>query len=148
MDLILIHWPGAANLKPEDIGNQHKRVETWQTFIELQSEGKVKDIGVSNFLKHHLEHLRSASAVVPVVNQFELHPLLWESDTIDYCRKHSIVIEAYSPLARQDDKLFKNALMKELSSKYKKSVAQLSLRWCLQNGFVTLPKSKTVDRIK
>lgn len=75
----------------------------------------MKDIGVSNFLKHHLEHLRSASPVVPTVNQFELHPLLWEGETIDYCRKHNIVIEAYSPLARQDDKLFKNALMKELS---------------------------------
>jgi diketogulonate reductase-like aldo/keto reductase len=103
----------------------------------------VKDIGVSNFLKHHLDHLIQNTSVIPTVNQFELHPLLWEGPTIEECRKHGIVIEAYSPLARQNDKLFKNATMLQISSKHHKTVAQVSLRWCLQHGFVILPKSKT-----
>ena len=107
----------------------------------------MKDIGVSNFLKHHLVHLRENSPVVPAVNQFEIHPLLWEGSTIEYCREHNIAIEAYSPLARQDEKLFKSDVMLSLSKKYKKSVAQLSLRWCLQNGFIVLTKSKTPSRI-
>jgi diketogulonate reductase-like aldo/keto reductase len=103
---------------------------------------------VSNFLKHHLVHLREHSPVVPAVNQFEIHPLLWESSTIDYCREHKIAIEAYSPLARQDERLFKSDVMLALSKKYNKTVAQLSLRWCLQHGFIVLPKSKNPQRIE
>lgn len=66
---------------------------------------------MSNFLKHHLIHLLEHTKVVPAVNQFEIHPLLWEGPTIEFCREHKIAIEAYSPLARQDDKLFKNKTM-------------------------------------
>jgi diketogulonate reductase-like aldo/keto reductase len=91
--------------------------------------------------------LREHSPVVPAVNQFEIHPLLWESSTIDYCREHKIAIEAYSPLARQDERLFKSDVMLALSKKYNKTVAQLTFRWCLQNGFIVLAKSKTPSRI-
>ena len=83
-----------------------------------------------------------------MVNQFEIHPLLWEGPTIDFCREKGIAIEAYSPLARNDDKLFNSKTMKEISKKYNKSIAQLSLRWCLQNNFIVLPKSKTPARIE
>jgi diketogulonate reductase-like aldo/keto reductase len=85
---------------------------------------------------------------VPVVNQLEIHPLLWEGPTIDTCRKHNIVIEAYSPLAKQSERLLKNPVMLQIANKYKKSVAQVCLRWSLQNGFVVLPKSENAKRIQ
>ena len=77
LDLILIHWPGVSKLEQNSKKNQEVRLESWKALVELQNEGKVKDIGVSNFLKHHVEHLQKNSPVVPVVNQFEIHPLLW-----------------------------------------------------------------------
>lgn len=107
----------------------------------------MRDIGVSNYLKHHLEDLMKHSEVKPAINQFEIHPLLWEKETIDFCREHKIVIEAYSPLARADDKLFKNKTIISLAEKYHKSVAQICLRWALQQDFIVLPKSKHKNRI-
>jgi diketogulonate reductase-like aldo/keto reductase len=148
LNLILIHWPGTFKHKADAPENRDIRLQTWNTLIELQKEGKVRDIGVSNFLTHHLEHLLQHTTVVPAVNQFEIHPLLWEGSTIDFCRKHNIAIEAYSPLAQNDDKLFKNETMLAIANKHKKTVAQVSLRWSLQNGFITLPKSKTDGRIQ
>lgn len=84
----------------------------------------------------------------PVLNQIELHPLLWEGATIDYCRSNNIVVEAYSPLARNDAKLMEAPLMKKLASKYGKTVAQIAIRWSVQNDFVSIPKSKTEKYIK
>ena len=75
--MILIHWPGASGLDLNSTKHQTIRLSTWKAFIELQKEGKVRDLGVSNFLKYHLEHLLKNSEVKPVVNQFEIHPLLW-----------------------------------------------------------------------
>ena len=108
----------------------------------------MRDIGVSNFLKIHLEKLIKKFGVKPAVNQFEIHPCLWEGPTINFCRENKIAIEAYSPLARQADELFKSVKMNSLAKKHNKSVAQISLRWCIQNGFIILPKSKSQGRIE
>lgn len=106
------------------------------------------EIGVSNFLKHHLQHLIKETGVPPAVDQFEIHPLLWEGPTIDFCREQNILVEAYSPLARQHEALFKSVKINSIAKKHKKSVAQVCLRWSLQQGFVVLPKSKTASRIE
>lgn len=148
LDLLIIHWPGAGGNKPEDKKNAEIRLETWRALEKLKEEGKVKDIGVSNFLKRHLEHLLKNTKTIPVINQFEIHPFCYDLETIEYCNANKIVVEAYSPLARRDDILFKNEEIHKIADKHSKTIAQVALRWGLQNGFVVLPKSKTEKYIK
>jgi diketogulonate reductase-like aldo/keto reductase len=143
LDLLISHWPGASNNKPEDKLNADIRLETWRALEKLQSEGKVRDIGVSNFLKRHLVHLLENSKTVPALNQFEIHPLCYDKETIDFCFQNKIVVEAYSPLARASDAFFKNERVLKIAEERKKTAAQVALRWSIQQGFVTLPKSKT-----
>jgi len=143
LDLLIIHWPGVSKMKPDDPKIAEKRLETWKALQKLKEQGKVKDIGVSNFLPRHLDHLIKNSGEVPVLNQFELHPLCINHELIDYCHKNKIVVEAYSSLARKHEKLMKNSYLLELAKKYNKSVAQVALRWAVQNNFVVLPKSVT-----
>lgn len=143
LDLLIIHWPGASNSKPEDKLNAETRLETWRALEQLKSEGKVRDIGVSNFLKRHLVHLLENSKTVPVLNQFEIHPLCFDKETIEFCSKNKIVVEAYSPLARAHDSFFKNEQVLKIAEQKNRTVAQIALRWSIQHGFVTLPKSKT-----
>ncbi len=108
----------------------------------------MRDIGVSNFLKHHLEHLLANCKEKPVLNQIELHPLCYDRDLVEYHEKNQIIVEAYSPLARRDKELWENKLMLEVAAKYNKSVGQIALRWGIQHGFVVLPKSKTQKYIE
>jgi len=148
LDLLIIHWPGVGGSKPEEQKNAEIRLETWQALEKLRQDGKVKDIGVSNFLKRHLEHLLANSTTVPVINQFEIHPFCYDFETIEFCKKNKIVVEAYSPLARRDDILFKNEVVHKIAESHAKTIAQVALRWSLQNGFVALPKSKTEKFIR
>lgn len=148
LDLLIIHWPGVGGNKPEDHKNAEIRLETWRALEKLKELGKVKDIGVSNFLKRHLEHLLENSKTIPVINQFEIHPFCYDLETIEFCNKSGIVIEAYSPLARGDGILFKNEIIHRIAELHQKTIAQVALRWGLQNGFVVLPKSKSEKFIK
>lgn len=135
IDLYLIHSPH----------HKKERLEFWRAMIDLQKEGKVKSIGVSNFGKHHIDEFVENSAVIPSVNQIELHPFLTQESIVSHCAKHKIAIEAYSPLARaehMDDEVL-NGIAKRLG----KSVAQVMIRWSLQKGYITLPKSSKPTRI-
>jgi len=143
LDLLIIHWPGVSGVAPSSAKNAEVRVETWRALEDLKKEGKVKDIGVSNFLIHHLEHLLKHSETKPVLNQFEIHPFCFNKELIEYCAKNNIIVEAYSSLARNEDILTKNKYLEDLAKKYKKTIAQVALKWGLQNNFVILPKSKT-----
>jgi len=134
LDLYLIHWPVAGRYK-----------ETWKAMEKLYADGRVKAIGVSNFLQHHLEDLLVAAAVVPMVNQMEFHPFLVQQDLIDFCKKNSIQYEAWSPMMQ--GKIFDMDEFKQLAEKYKKSIAQIVLRWDLQKGVITIPKSSKKERI-
>lgn len=122
-----------------------KYKETWKALETLYKEKRVKAIGVSNFHIHHLEDLLKDAEIKPMVNQVELHPLLSQSELRDFCRNHDIQIEAWSPLAQGE--LLENAALKEIGQKYGKSVAQVILRWDLQNEIVTIPKSVKEHRI-
>ncbi|WP_366291357.1 aldo/keto reductase [Paenibacillus sp. AN1007] len=135
LDLYLIHWPVKGKYK-----------DTWRAMEKLHKEGRIRAIGVSNFQIHHLEDLMMDAAVKPAVNQVELHPLLTQTELRNYCSKHEIQIEAWSPLGQGN--LMDHPLLQDIAAKYGKSPAQVILRWDLQNGIVTIPKSVTPERIR
>jgi diketogulonate reductase-like aldo/keto reductase len=139
IDLFLIHWPGAKSV--ED------RLGVWRALEESVENGSVRSIGVSNFLRKHLKTILDNCKIKPAVNQIELHPLYIDSDTITYCNENDIVIEAYSPFARFDDKLIRNESLLEVAKKYKKKPNQVLVRWCIQHGWVVLPKSVKKNRV-
>jgi len=105
----------------------------------------VRAIGVSNFLQHHLEDLLTSTEIVPMVNQMEFHPYLVQQDLIDFCNSKGIQYEAWSPMMQGN--IFDLDIMKDLAAKYNKTIAQIVLRWDLQKGVVTIPKSSKKERI-
>lgn len=134
IDLYLIHWPVKELFK-----------ETWRALETLYQNKQVRAIGVCNFQPHHLDELLTDANVVPMVNQVELHPYLTQQPLRNYCTQHKIVVEAWSPLGR--GKLLNDPLLTKLGQKYSKSPAQIILRWDLQLGIVTIPKSIKQSRI-
>ena len=142
IDLYLIHWP--ANAKNYDDW-QKANAEAWRAMEELQAEGKIKSIGVSNFWEEHLEALTKTAKVVPALNQIEFHPGYWQPELTAYCKEKGIVVQSWSPLAR--GKVFGNALLKSIAEKYQKSVTQVCLRWVIQHEVVVIPKSTSEKRI-
>ncbi|MGB3092044.1 MAG: aldo/keto reductase, partial [Candidatus Zixiibacteriota bacterium] len=134
VDLYLIHWP------VQDLRN-----ETWRALETLLKEGKCRAIGVSNYMIRHLEELLERSSTIPVVNQVEFSPYLYQKDLLEFCRKSKIQLEAYSPLTKghklNDPKLV------TLASKYSKSPAQILIGWALQHEMVVIPKSSKRERI-
>lgn len=143
LDLYLIHWP--ANKK--QFGDEAKRInaETWKALEELYAEGKVKAIGVSNFLPHHIEELMETAAVKPMVDQIEFHPGWAQLEVSGYCQKNGIVVEAWSPLGRKA--ALDNEVLKSIAEKYGKNAAQVCVRWILQHGILPLPKTVNPGRM-
>ncbi len=139
VDMYLIHWPG------ED---PQRRLDSWQTLCQLHSEGRALAIGVSNFQLPHLNELLASSDVLPAVNQIEFHPFIFRRQLpiLEFCKRHEIVVEAYSPLAQA--RYMNNATLENLAKKYGKSKAQVMLRWSIQHGAVPIPKSSHPERIK
>ncbi|MDT0687433.1 aldo/keto reductase [Autumnicola psychrophila] len=133
VDLYLIHWPTV------------KYIDTWRALEKLHRDGKAKAIGVCNCMEHHLEELKNKSEVIPMILQNEFHPRLIQQDLIDYCKKNNIQYQAWSPLMR--GKVMQIEELKQLARKYDKSVAQLVIRWSLQKGVLTIPKSVHKQRI-
>lgn len=134
LDLYLVHWPG-----------KDKYLDTWKALIHLQKEGLVRSIGVSNFQIRHLQHIIEDTGVVPVVNQVELHPLLSQKELLSYARENNIVLEAWSPLMQGN---LDQPKLVEIAEKYGKTVAQVILRWDIQNGVIVIPKSVKEHRIR
>lgn len=142
IDLYLIHWPAnAINYKDWRKTNS----DTWRAMEELQTEGKIKSLGVSNFWPEHLEALFQTAKVIPSVNQIEFHPGYWQPQVTEYSRSHGIAVESWSPLAR--GQVFGNELLIGLSKKYQKSVSQVCLRWIIQHDVIPIPKSSSPERI-
>lgn len=138
VDLFLVHWP-----KNND---DNLNIETWRALEKIYKEGKAKAIGVSNFLKHHLEIILNNCDVAPAVNQIEFHPGLVRKETIDFCKEKNIVLEAWAPLGK--GKMLSNEFLLNIAKKYNKSVAQLCLKWCLENEVIPLPKSENMERMR
>lgn len=143
LDLYLIHWP--ANKK--QFGDEAKRInaETWRALEELYAEGKIKAIGLSNFLPHHIDDLLESAKVKPMVDQIEFHPGWAQLEVSGYCQKNGIVVEAWSPLGRRD--ALDNRVLKSIAEKYGKGTAQVCIRWIMQHGILPLPKTVNADRM-
>jgi len=137
VDLYLIHWPNTKRMQTT--------IDSWKAFEKLFTEKKIRAIGVCNFKPHHFEELLPHTTIQPMVNQIELHPELQQEETVAYCRSKGILIEAWSPLMRGN---LTNPALKAVAKKHGKSVAQVILKWDVQNGILPLPKSVTPSRIK
>ncbi len=143
LDLYLIHWP---NPKMYRDNWEKANAETWRAMEDLYFEGKIRAIGVSNFLPHHFDALLKTARVVPMVNQIRLFPGFAQPETVEHCRKHNVLLQAYSPLGT--GKLLSAETLVKMAEKYNKTPAQIALRWSLQMGFNPLPKSVTPSRIE
>ncbi|KAF8305070.1 Aldo/keto reductase [Clavulina sp. PMI_390] len=137
IDLYLIHDP---------LGGKQKRLDTWRALVAAQKVGKVRSIGVSNFNVNHLEEIREAGLPTPVVNQIELHPYCQQRAVVQYCAKHGIILEAYTPLIRGE--IGEDAIKEIAAKKTGGNPFRVLVRWSLQKGYVVLPKSGRPDRIK
>lgn len=135
IDLYLVHWPV-----------QGKRIDTWNALEILLADGKVRAIGVSNFLPRHLDELAQSAKVLPMVDQIEVSPFLQQRDTREWCARNGLVVEAYSPLTK--GLRLKHPVVVDIAQELGCSTAQVLISWSLAKGFVTLPKSVQPDRIR
>lgn len=143
MDLYLIHWPIPSGHEKD---YQQLNRETWKAMEQLYRDGRVKAIGVSNFLPHHLEALMEQADVMPMVNQLEINPKYHQTAAAAFCRENGILVESWGPLARGG--ALEEPILRRIADKHRKSVAQICIRWELQRGIVPLPKSVHADRIR
>lgn len=134
IDLFLIHSPFGRKI-----------VETWDALIDLQKDGLVRSIGVSNFGIPHLEAIRTAGRPMPVLNQIEMHPLIYQDrkELVEYCQQHGIVITAYGSLFSGYPEFYQHPTLQELAQRYQKTVPQILMRWALDHGFIIIPKSSS-----
>jgi 2,5-diketo-D-gluconate reductase A len=137
VDLYLIHWPAPG---------KDRYVDTWKAFLELQEDGRIRAIGVSNFQPAHLQRLIDETGVSPAINQVELHPRLQQDDLRAFHREHAIVTEAWAPLAQ--GQLLQEPALAEIAQRHGKTPAQVVLRWHIELGNVVIPKSVTPSRIR
>ncbi|MCC8023867.1 MAG: aldo/keto reductase [Clostridium sp.] len=142
LDLYMIHWPAVE--KWHDDWRQINR-STWKAFEELYHDGRIKAIGVSNFLAHHVKALMEDGDIAPMVNQIEYHPGFGQVESADFCRKNGIVVQAWSPFGTGD--VLKNATLTRIAAAHNKTTAQICLRWLIQKDIVPLPKSVHEERI-
>lgn len=142
LDLYLIHWPVPKDFRENYI---EKNLESWRAFEDLYKAGKVRAIGVSNFKEHHLDELMEKCEIMPMVNQIEFHPSHTQDSIREYCEKHNIVVQGYSPLA--NGKVFECKEIAEIAEKNGVGVAQLCVKYALSHNVVPLVKSVTRERI-
>ena len=142
LDLYLIHWPVVIEHKDD---YEQDILDTWRAFEELYEAGKIRAIGVSNFMIEHLEILKNHAKIMPMVNQVQLHPQHPQQEMAAYCKENQIVPEAWSPLIQ--GQAFKRELLKEMAAKYDRTVAQICIRWIMQKGVIPLPKASSMERI-
>jgi diketogulonate reductase-like aldo/keto reductase len=135
IDLYLVHWP-----------LQQSRKDTWLALEKLYKEGRVRAIGVANYLVPFLNELKAYASVVPAVNQIEFSPYLFLKNELDYCKQRRIQLQAYTPLVR--GMRFNDPKLLEIAAKYDKSPAQIILRWAVQQGISTIPKSESQKRLR
>lgn len=143
LDLYLIHWP-----LPEPGYKEWRQLdkETWRAMEELYEAGKIRAIGLSNFLPHHIENILKDCRVRPAVDQIEYHPGYSQEAVVNYCRERGILVQAWSPIGRS--RVLDEPLVKELAAKYGVSPAQICLKFAVQRNIIPLPKSSSEDRMR
>lgn len=143
LDIYLVHWPASPAV--HDNWREINK-ETWEAMEYLYETGIVKAIGVSNFKLNQLKELMKNAKIKPMINQIEFHPGFMQMETVEYCKRNDILVEAWSPLG--SGKLLKKEELKEIACKYEKDVAQICIKWCLQNGVLPIPKTSNKERMK
>lgn len=143
LDLYLIHWPKPS---PDYVNWEMLDIETWRAMEELYRQGKVRAIGLSNFLPHHIENLLKHCEILPAVDQLEFHPGYTQQSAVQYCKEHNMIVQAWSPLGRR--RVLDDELIVKLAGKYHVTQAQICLRYVLQKGIIPIPKSSTEERMK
>lgn len=143
LDLYLIHWPVPWGREKD---YRELNIETWQAMEQCYFEGKIRAIGVSNFLERHIEYLETDITIFPMVNQIEIHPQFQQDTLVTYCQNRNIVVQGWGPFKQGE--VFRNEVLKKLAHKYKVSIAQLCIKWCWQREVVPLPKASTAERMK
>lgn len=143
LDLYLIHWPNPVKFRS---CWQKANAESWAAMEEAVDAGKIRAIGISNFCERHIDELLKTAKIKPMVNQIKVCPGQPQKQLADYSRSLGMVVEGYSPLGTGG--IFKNAEIKQLAEKYGRTIAQVCIRWCLQQGVVPLPKSVNPARIE
>lgn len=153
LDLVLVHWPGVQKLPPNDPKNKSMRQETWTELENLVASGKIKSIGVSNYMETHLQDLFSYCKIRPTVNQVEFHPLCYQKQLLSFCKENSLYLQAYSSLGSSQGKppgwtvLFENDVVKNLATSHNKTIPQILLRWGLQHDCLLIPKTARVENL-
>ena len=142
IDLYMLHWPAVAKWHDNwrDIN-----ADTYRAVENYYKQGKIKSIGVANYLAHHLEALIEDTDIKPMVNQIEYHPRFGQTESAKYYQEHGIIVEAWSPLGCGE--VLQNKTLKQLADKYKKSTAQICIRWLLQKNILPIMKSTHEERM-
>lgn len=143
MDCYLIHWP--ANSKELPYTWERVNKDTWRAMEELYKEGRIRAIGVSNFLPHHLKPLMETAEIMPMVNQLEIHPGFGQFETVKFSQENGIIVTAYSPLGNGE--ILNNEVLIKMAEKYGKSVPHICYRWVLQHDIMPLTRSHDPERI-
>ena len=143
LDLYLIHWP----LPSPDYEDWKKLdIETWRALEELYEEGRIRAIGLSNFLPHHIENLLENCKIKPMTDQLEFHPGYRQEAAVNYCKEHDMLVQAWSPIGRR--RVIEEPLITSLAEKYGVSPAKICLAYAVQKGVMPLPKASTAERMK
>lgn len=139
VDMYMLHWPTPFDWRSS---------ETWKAFQEFRAEGRVRTLGVCNFLPEHLARLHEETGEYPAVNQIELHPTWQQREVVEYCKAHGIAVEAYSPMARGADLNAGNGMIERIAAAHGVTSAQVILRWHIENETIIIPKSAHAERQK
>ena len=137
VDMYMLHWPTPFDWRSG---------ETWKAFVRLREEGRVRTLGVCNFLPEHLDRLHEETGEYPAVNQIELHPTWQQREVVAYCKEHGIAVEAYSPMARGADLNAGSGAIERIAAAHGVSPAQAILRWHIESGTIIIPKSVHAER--
>lgn len=137
IDLYMFHWPVPGHY-----------LDTWKEMERLYEEGYIKNIGLANCHQHHIREILKECRVRPVLNQIEVHPLFTQKNLIEYCKHEGIQVEAYTPLARNDERLRHNRILRVIAEKYGKTMLQIILRWHIENGVIPVPRSTNTKRLR
>lgn len=137
VDMYMIHWPTPFDWRSD---------ETWRAFVRLRKEGRVRTLGVCNFLPEHIQRLHEQTGEYPTVNQIELHPTWQQREVVAFCRDHNIAVEAYSPMARGADLQAGDGVISRIARTHGVSEAQVILRWHIEQGTIIIPKSVHAQR--
>ena len=142
IDMYMLHWPVARGSEDD---YREKNVAAWQAFTELKAKGRIRHLGVCNFLERHLLQLTDAGLSLPEVNQLEIHPGFQQRGLVRFCREKGMAIEAWSPMGRG---ILRKPEFEAIADGYGKDSGQLALRWSIQHGFVPLTRSSNVGHIR